>query len=120
MREKVRGECRFSSLMKQNKKGNFYFIIYIAGFFFKFFLCYEVFAKQKKNYSPHYATYGSYRHTTHTYTQVYTPRIYFTGGACDLVSAWCDDVVVGRRRGSSSLERVMKSGVFEGGGPENR
>ena len=49
VREKVRGEYRFSSLMKQ-KKGKFYFVIYIAGFFFKFFSCYEVIAsvKQKK------------------------------------------------------------------------
>ena len=34
--------------MKQNKKGKIYFVIYIAGFFFKFFFCFEVFAKQKK------------------------------------------------------------------------
>jgi hypothetical protein len=31
MREKVRGEYRFSSLMKQNKKGKIYFVIYMAG-----------------------------------------------------------------------------------------
>ena len=47
VREKVRGEYRFSSLMKQ-KKGKFYFVIYIAGFFFNFFFCYEVIVKQKK------------------------------------------------------------------------
>jgi hypothetical protein len=35
VREKVRGEYRFSSLMKQNKRGKFYFVIYIAGFFLK-------------------------------------------------------------------------------------
>ena len=35
VRDKVRGEYRFSSLMKQKKKGKFYFIIYIAGFFFE-------------------------------------------------------------------------------------
>ena len=29
------GEYGFSSLMKQNKKGKIYFVIYIAGFFFK-------------------------------------------------------------------------------------
>jgi hypothetical protein len=34
--------------VKQNKKGKIYFVIYIAGFFFKFFFCFEVFAKQKK------------------------------------------------------------------------
>jgi hypothetical protein len=37
MREKVRGGYGFSSLMKQKKKGKIYFVIYIAGFFFKFF-----------------------------------------------------------------------------------
>jgi hypothetical protein len=33
MREKVRGECGFSSLMKQKKKAKICFVIYIAGFF---------------------------------------------------------------------------------------
>ena len=47
LREKVRGEYRFSSLVKQNKKGKTCFVIYIAGFFLIFF-CYEVIAKQKK------------------------------------------------------------------------
>ena len=42
------GKDGFSSLVKQNKKGKICFVIYIAGFFFKFFFCYEVFAKQKK------------------------------------------------------------------------
>jgi hypothetical protein len=42
------GEYGFSSLMKQNKKGKICFVIYIAGFFFLKFFCYEVFAKQKK------------------------------------------------------------------------
>jgi hypothetical protein len=37
-REKVRGVYRFSSLVKQNKKAKICFVIYIAGFFFKFFL----------------------------------------------------------------------------------
>jgi hypothetical protein len=50
VRDKVRGEYTFSSLVKQNKKAKICcFVIYIAGFFFKFFFCYEVFAKQKKN-----------------------------------------------------------------------
>jgi hypothetical protein len=51
MREKVRGEYRFSSLMKQNKKakrGRNCFVIHIAGFFFKKKFCYEVFVKHKK------------------------------------------------------------------------
>jgi len=43
-----RAEYRFSSLMKQNKKAKICFVIYIAGFFFLNFFCYEVFAKQKK------------------------------------------------------------------------
>jgi hypothetical protein len=34
VREKVRGEYKFSSLMKP-KKGKFYFVIYIAGIFCK-------------------------------------------------------------------------------------
>jgi hypothetical protein len=34
--------------MKQNKKAKICFVIYIAGFFFFKFLCYEVIAKQKK------------------------------------------------------------------------
>jgi hypothetical protein len=36
-RVRVRGEYRFSSLMKQIKKGKICFVIYIARFFFKFF-----------------------------------------------------------------------------------
>jgi hypothetical protein len=32
MRKKVRGEYRVSSLMKQNKKSQICFVIYIAGF----------------------------------------------------------------------------------------
>jgi len=34
--------------LKQNKKAKICFVIYIAGFFFKKNLCYEVIAKQKK------------------------------------------------------------------------
>ena len=30
----IRGECGFSSLVKQNKKAKICFVIYIAGFFF--------------------------------------------------------------------------------------
>jgi len=45
---RVRGEYRFSSLMKQNKKAKICFVIYIAGFVFLKKFCYEVFAKQKK------------------------------------------------------------------------
>ncbi len=52
MRDKVRGVYRFSSLVKQNKKGKIYFVIYIAGFFFKKKFCYEVIAKQKKKKCP--------------------------------------------------------------------
>jgi hypothetical protein len=48
MREKVRGEYRFSSLMKQKTKGQICFVIHIAGFFFRKKTCYEVFAKQEK------------------------------------------------------------------------
>jgi len=48
VREKVRGEYRVSSLVIQNKKAKICFVIYIAGFFFKFFFCYEVIVKQKK------------------------------------------------------------------------
>jgi hypothetical protein len=35
MWEKVRGECGFSSRMKQNKKAKICFVICFAGFFFK-------------------------------------------------------------------------------------
>jgi len=47
VREKARGEYGFSSLMKQNKKAEICFVIYIAGFFFKKKFCYEVIVKQK-------------------------------------------------------------------------
>jgi hypothetical protein len=47
MREKVRGENRVSSLMKQKKRGEIYFVIYIAGFFFKKKFCSEEIVKQK-------------------------------------------------------------------------
>ncbi len=54
VRDKVRGEYRVSSLVKQNKKAKICFVIYIAGFFFNFF-CYEVIVKQKsKKGSEHY------------------------------------------------------------------
>ena len=36
-RDKVRGEYRVSSLMKQNKKAKICFVIYIAGFLLKNF-----------------------------------------------------------------------------------
>ncbi len=47
VRDKVRGDCRFSSLVKQNKKAKICFVIHIAGFFFKKQFCYEVIVKQK-------------------------------------------------------------------------
>ena len=46
-REKVRGVYRFSSLVKQNKKGKNYAVVCFAGFFFLKNLCYEVIVKQK-------------------------------------------------------------------------
>jgi hypothetical protein len=46
------GEYGFSSLMKQNKKGKNCAVFCFAGFFFLKFLCYEVFAKQKKKKCP--------------------------------------------------------------------
>ena len=48
MREKVRGEYRFSSLVKQKKKLKFASSFTSPDFFFKKKFCYEVFAKQKK------------------------------------------------------------------------
>ncbi len=44
------------ALVKQNKKGKIYFVIYIAGFFFKKIFCYEVIVNQKiyKRSSIHY------------------------------------------------------------------
>jgi hypothetical protein len=46
-RVRVRGVYRFSSLMKQNKKGKNCAVFCFAGFFFLKFLCYEVIVKQK-------------------------------------------------------------------------
>jgi hypothetical protein len=40
------GVYRFSSIVKQNKKAKNYAVFCYAGFFFKFFLCYEVIVKQ--------------------------------------------------------------------------
>jgi hypothetical protein len=47
-REKVRGVYGFSSLVKQNKKGENCAVFCFARFFFIKFFCYEVIAKQKK------------------------------------------------------------------------
>jgi hypothetical protein len=46
MREKVRGEYRVSSRIKQKKKSKICFVIYNAGFFFKKHFCHEVIVKQ--------------------------------------------------------------------------
>jgi len=43
----VRGVYRFSSLVKQNKKGKNCAVFCFAGFFFLKFFCYEVIVKQK-------------------------------------------------------------------------
>ena len=50
------GKDGFSSLVKQNKKAKICFVIYIAGFFFLNFFCYEVIVKQKiyKRSTNHY------------------------------------------------------------------
>ena len=57
MRDKVRGEYRFSSLMKQKKKAKICFVIYIAGK--RIFFCYDVIVKQKiyKRFSNYYYPY---------------------------------------------------------------
>jgi len=44
---RTRGEYRFSSLMKQKKRGENYAVFCFAAFFLNFF-CYEVIVKQKK------------------------------------------------------------------------
>jgi hypothetical protein len=62
-RERVREVYGFSSLVKQNKKAKICFVIYIAGFFFLKFFCYEVFAKQKKTEES-----SNYYLHTHVYT----------------------------------------------------
>jgi hypothetical protein len=56
-RVRVRGVYRFSSLMKQNKKGKNCAVFCFAGFFFLKFLCYEVIVKQKiyKRSTNHYS-----------------------------------------------------------------
>ena len=43
----TRGEHRFSSLMKQNKKAKIYAVFCFAGLFFLKIFCYEVIVKQK-------------------------------------------------------------------------
>jgi hypothetical protein len=45
------GSRGFSSLLKQNKKGKNCAVFCFAGIFFLNFLCYEVFAKQKRTKS---------------------------------------------------------------------
>ena len=54
----TRGEHRFSSLMKQNKKAKICAVFCFAGFFFLKFFCYEVIVKQKiyKRSSNYYST----------------------------------------------------------------
>ncbi len=56
----IRGVYRFSSLVKQNKKGKNYAVFCFAGFFLKKNLCYEVIVKQKiyKGSSNHYLRLG--------------------------------------------------------------
>ena len=66
----VRGEYGFSSLVKQNKQAKICFVIYIAGFFFLKFFCYEVFAKQKKTEEPR--LYYLYEHVCMHYRHTYT------------------------------------------------
>jgi hypothetical protein len=60
VRDKVRGVYGFSSLVKQNKKGENYAVFCFAGFFFFNFLCYEVIVKQKiyKRFSNYYSRGG--------------------------------------------------------------
>jgi hypothetical protein len=57
----IRGVYRFSSLVKQDKKGTITLSFASPDFFFKFFLCYEVTVKQK-NYkrSTYYYLEGPY------------------------------------------------------------
>ena len=52
VRDKVRGEYRFSSVVKQKIKAKICFVIHIAGFFLKKQLCYEVIVKQKNYKRP--------------------------------------------------------------------
>ena len=53
---------------------------------------------------------STHKHThTHTHTHAYTLRKHFSGSACDLMSAWRDDVV-GCCRRPSSPERVIEGG----------
>ncbi len=60
----IRGEYRFSSLVKQNKKGKNYAVFCFAGFFFLNFLCYEVIVKQNfyKRSTNHYWALGGPSH----------------------------------------------------------
>ena len=59
----TRGEHRFSSLVKQNKKGKNYAVFCFAGFFFKKKFCYEVIVTQK-----------NYKRSTNHYWQVWSRK----------------------------------------------
>ena len=59
----TRGEHRFSSIMKQNKKAKICAVFCFAGFFFLKFFCYEVIVKQKI-----YKRCRLYYSHTHTHT----------------------------------------------------
>ena len=63
----------FSSLVKQNKKAKICFVIYIPGFFFLNFFCYEVIVKQKiiKRSSNYYSTYPL--HAAYTFSLCLPP-----------------------------------------------
>jgi hypothetical protein len=76
------GVYMFSSLMKQNKKDKICFVICFAGFFFLNFLCYEVFAKQKK-------------------TEL--PRLYYWSAA---ILAHAGGALYGTELGSVTLKRI--------------
>ena len=67
----IRGEYRFSSLVKQNKKAKICFVIHIAGEKKLLFCIYAVIVKQKKSSANHYScTHG------HRYNQLGSWRRY--------------------------------------------
>ena len=61
---RVRGEYRFSSLLKQNKKAKICFVIYIAGFFFKIFYVMKCLRSKKRLNGADYTTKGTRRMMT--------------------------------------------------------
>ena len=73
MREKVRGEYGFSSLVKQNKKGK---ICASPDFFFKIFSVMKCLRSKKRKSAPLITTFGV------LHSKIDTQRSHFACGVC--------------------------------------